>query len=805
MQLGLINSWRKMELTNGSQPIAGEKLDGQFMQMINALKIKPQLSDLNQEDAASKEGIHQLLTILSSSSAVPHSNVENDSINNAVTADEQISLNLDHLLTTYHHFSDGGDIPNLNAPNMDSILAETYANLENTITQALKKETNTEIAPDMFNQTELPCLLTDLKLLENTVEQLPDNSVKEKIAETVQELSGLMLSLNKVFELTSSSTGTKAEEAGYTKAGHSFTNDSNFIVGYYKLSSAKKENKQQSTEVNEQNLGANPVREKGPMPIMLTNPEQTPGLKVEASSQELKTAMIPVMKSEMNASEKLIVLQGDKTNGKQTSSLNEQTVEQWDSSSQAGHKFASHSPEGNQLSQSDGEQDNVGINPKGFRLAVEDRPIEAISEEIIPPTVERKTNDKSSPLREFGMVDIQGAEENGQTVSVFPNKNELEKESSFSSVNGMGVIYKDTTTSSNGSNSKITINSLSASDIGIADNRIEENSLRMARNPITEMESPKENSLSQENSSIESMQEETATALKEAELMVSKENREIPKRYSAVDSKLLAMQNRALQENRNAVVKETDPKRQKLDVSEKIGTGATTELKSIISSILSKVDKQLEGKNTAVVQKMINPIMVSSLRKSGELFVPTAGIKETAEVSQGDENTNVLPTVQNAFIKQHPLMLLTDSGEMAQPKNVEEQFAKLLANSTFTKVGDMQKLSIRLAPDHLGSIRIEITQNEGNMIARIITTTAEAKETLDKQLTSLKHGFAAQNLQVDKLDIIVSSQPQEKLQKEQQQQQGQQQSPSQRDKNDADEDENKQKTSFFEELLNMEV
>lgn len=788
-----------MELATGSPEITSEKIDGQFMQMINALKIKPQPSDPNQEDTANKEGINQLLTILSSTSDVSHSNVESDSINDDATADDQIFLNLDHLLTTYHHLSDGEAIPNLNAPNMDSILAETFANLENKIMQVLKKVTNTEIAPEMFNQTELPRLLTDLKLLENTVEQLPDNSVKEKITETVQDLQGLMLSLNKVFELTASSAGITAEEAGagYTKAGHSFTNDSHYNGGYHKLSSAKKEDKQQSTEVNEQNLGANSVREKDLLPF-ITNPEQEPGQKGEALSQELKTAaMKPEMKSEMNASEKLIV-QDDKTNGKQASHLDEQTVEQWNRSAQAGHKFANHSPEGNQLSQIDGEQENAGIKPKGFRLPVEDRPIEAISEEVIPPTDQRKTNNKSSPIREFGLVDIQGAEENGQTVRVHPNKNELEKESSLSSVN-KGMDAEETTISSNDSNSKVTMNSLSASDTGIANNGTEEIALRIVRNQYNEIESPNE------NSSIESTQEEKAAVLKEAGLMVSKDNGEIPKRYFAVDTKLLAMQNRVLQENRNVVVKETNPTGQKIDASTKIGTGATTELKSIISYILSKVDKQLEQKNTAVVQKVINPIMVSTLRKSGELLVPIPEIKTVVKGNQSDTDTNVLPTVQNTFIKQHPFTILTSSGEMAQPKNVEEQFAKLLANSTFTKAGDTQKLAIRLAPDHLGSIRIEITQNEGNMIARIITTTAEAKETLDKQLTSLKHGFAAQNLQVDKLDIIVSSQPQEKLQKEQQQQQEQQQSPSQKDKNDADEDENKRKTSFFEELLNMEV
>ncbi|MEM5593580.1 flagellar hook-length control protein FliK [Niallia circulans] len=262
----------------------------------------------------------------------------------------------------------------------------------------------------------------------------------------------------------------------------------------------------------------------------------------------------------------------------------------------------------------------------------------------------------------------------------------------------------------------------------------------------------------------------------------------------------MALQNSLLQENKNVIDNESKRTTQsnfnQVAEADNHVTAATTELKTIISSILAKLDKQLVEKNMIVVPKMVNPIMVSSLRKSGELLTSTAETKGNVKVGEADADAKVFTSISTTFMKQDPLMLLSNSGEMIHPKKVEEQFAKLLANSTFTKTGDMQKLSIRLAPDHLGSIRIEITQNEGNMIARIITANSEAKDVLEKQLTSLKHGLSAQNLQVDKMDIVVSSQPQERLQREQQQQQEQQQSHPQRNKKDADDEENQRKASF---------
>ena len=781
-----MNSLRKMELTSGSQGITRGKMNDQFLLMINDLKTTNQQSNSIQVNVQNKEGLNRLLAILSNASSDDslQPNMDMETINDGINAN-QVRINLEYLVNTYHQFLDGEEIVVLDESNIDAMLADSFANLENEITQELKKAINMKIEPDMFNDTKLPSLLADLKLLEYTGNRLLDHSINEKIAESIQDLQGFMVSLNQFLELNSSNDSKTVEKGVYTKVNQAFMNNNNFIIGFDKQSSSRNSmlqiDKEQVTG-EEQDLRVFSMNEESVIPFMLTNLEQRFGQKTKASSQEAATN--PENVAEMDVSKMSFVAENP-----------ERDQNNYLSSESAPEEFSSYSSE------------------KEYHL-----PIDAVSRTESDREVITKLSSASEVVKDGIPL--------SQMTKLSKNDLESEKDNSLSSENSMResipedtVLLNKTEQSAESRGSKNRVSTVDPKLLAMQNQELQEN-----RNAIvqeTNATNPKllavQNQELQENRNA-IVQETNAINLK----LLAVQNQELQENKNAVvqetnaiNPRLLAVQNQILQENRNVVVQKTNTTNLKpaaspllqadLFQAENSVTEATLELKSIISSILSKIDKQLEQKSTTVVQKVINPIMVSSLRKSGEMSLLSTEIKETGEVSQGDTDPKVFNTLQNTFVKQHPFMLLTDGGEAVQPKNVEEQFVKLLANSTFTKTGDMQKLSIRLAPDHLGSIRIEITQNEGSMIARIITTTAEAKEVLDKQLNSLKHGFIAQNLQIDKMDVVVSSQPQERLQREQQQQQEQQQSDAQRDKKDAEDNDNKRKTSFIEELLNIEV
>jgi len=755
-----MNSLRKMELTSGSQGITRGKMNDQFLLMINDLKTTNQQSNSIQVNVQNKEGLNRLLAILSNASSDDslQPNMDMETINDGINAN-QVRINLEYLVNTYHQFLDGEEIVVLDESNIDAMLADSFANLENEITQELKKAINMKIEPDMFNDTKLPSLLADLKLLEHTGNRLLDHPINEKIAESIQDLQGFMVSLNQFLESNSSNDSKMVEKSVYTKVNQAFMNNNNFIVGFDKQSSSRNSmlqiDKEQVTG-EEQDLRVFSMNEESVIPFKLTNPEQRFGQKTKTTSQEAATN--PETVTEMDVSKISFVAENP-----------ERDQNNYLSSESAPEEFSSYSSE------------------KKYYL-----PIDAVSRTESDREVITKLSSASEVVKDGIPL--------SQTTKLSKNDLESEKDNSLSSENSMResipeetVLLNKTEQSAESRGSKNRVSTVDPKLLAMQNQELQEN-----RNAIV-----------QETNAINLK----LLAVQNQELQENKNA--VVQETNAINPRLLAVQNQILQENRNVVVQETNTTNLKpaaspllqadLFQAENSVTEATLELKSIISSILSKIDKQMEQKSTTVVQKVINPIMVSSLRKSGEMSLLSTEIKETGEVSQGDTDPKVFNTLQNTFVKQHPFMLLTDGGEAVQPKNVEEQFVKLLANSTFTKTGDMQKLSIRLAPDHLGSIRIEITQNEGSMIARIITTTAEAKEVLDKQLNSLKHGFIAQNLQIDKMDVVVSSQPQERLQREQQQQQEQQQSDAQRDKKDAEDNDNKRKTSFIEELLNIEV
>jgi flagellar hook-length control protein FliK len=91
-----------------------------------------------------------------------------------------------------------------------------------------------------------------------------------------------------------------------------------------------------------------------------------------------------------------------------------------------------------------------------------------------------------------------------------------------------------------------------------------------------------------------------------------------------------------------------------------------------------------------------------------------------------------------------------------QPESVVQQFQSLLGKTQFSSMGSMSKLFIKLYPEHLGSVRIELLQQNGVMTAKILASSASAKEMLDSHLQGLKQAFHSQNIQVDKIEVSQS-------------------------------------------------
>lgn len=233
--------------------------------------------------------------------------------------------------------------------------------------------------------------------------------------------------------------------------------------------------------------------------------------------------------------------------------------------------------------------------------------------------------------------------------------------------------------------------------------------------------------------------------------------------------------------------------------------GSRIDLKSFLEKFQEKLDGLL--KNSAgifdkadILQKVFTPLAeeINQLKQKKSAGTenkedPPPGITRFFSSPQGHIQLQ-------SFSKPEQLLLISREGKSVGPEQLIQQFERILSKSSFLKTGGTQKLFIKLNPDHLGALRVELIQKDSVMIARILTSTASAKELLDSQINGLKQAFSSQNLQVERIEISqqMSQQDRSFNKDPQHQEQGQQQN----------KEENKKQSfnnSFEEALLNTEV
>ncbi|AZB42942.1 flagellar hook-length control protein FliK [Bacillus sp. FJAT-42376] len=116
-------------------------------------------------------------------------------------------------------------------------------------------------------------------------------------------------------------------------------------------------------------------------------------------------------------------------------------------------------------------------------------------------------------------------------------------------------------------------------------------------------------------------------------------------------------------------------------------------------------------------------------------------------------------TVQSPLSKQEQLSLFikTDSsGNRASQQDLVFQIQQLFQNGKFTAVNGSEKLFLKLYPEHLGELRIEIMQSDGKWTAKFTAATAFVKEAIENHMHHLKQGLAGQHIQLEKVEVFQS-------------------------------------------------
>ena len=127
------------------------------------------------------------------------------------------------------------------------------------------------------------------------------------------------------------------------------------------------------------------------------------------------------------------------------------------------------------------------------------------------------------------------------------------------------------------------------------------------------------------------------------------------------------------------------------------------------------------------------------------LMTRNADIKLNQTVMIGD--------LQLQTQQQNPVLPLEKGGQAVGADEFIKTFESLMARANYTNQNGVQKLFVRLTPENLGTLQIELSQKDGQLIAKIIANTQRGKELLDSQLQGLRVTLAAQGISFDKIDF----------------------------------------------------
>lgn len=269
----------------------------------------------------------------------------------------------------------------------------------------------------------------------------------------------------------------------------------------------------------------------------------------------------------------------------------------------------------------------------------------------------------------------------------------------------------------------------------------------------------------------------------------------------------------AVQGNHEVTSKQAEKLLQLLKLAEVVGRHS--DLLGVQSNKITQLTEALKLFNQQVHDQVIKkptnqPLTTQKVETSVTNNVSSEGFEQVVKQVKNAQNhesaqssISTITTTTNTT-KTFNIQLPVEKG--AQSEALGKEIQNLINRSQFSNSQGTMKLLLKLYPENLGSIRIELIQQDGVLSARLLTATAIGKELLDNQLHQLKTAFAQQNIQMDRIDIAQSLQETDRNSRDQnqfgnlfKQQQSEQEDMEQ------DEQEEQDKKSFQDYLIDEEV
>ena len=223
--------------------------------------------------------------------------------------------------------------------------------------------------------------------------------------------------------------------------------------------------------------------------------------------------------------------------------------------------------------------------------------------------------------------------------------------------------------------------------------------------------------------------------------------------------------------------------------------------KDQVSDIVTKVEGLLTNRNLPEIknQSTISNSQSSEISIEANLDLPTKKV----EAKSMDQNFLSGNQLGQSNIKQFALFVGKSNNNQTTTQFVKD-FQNIISKAAFSNDLTQQKLFIKLFPENLGRVTIELVKNSQGMMATIIASTKEAKELLQSNLDSLKQAMQSSNLQLEKIDLYQSMQTDRSsyLNQERQQEKQENQGKSNQQSSQNNEEEI---TSFLDELMKVSI
>jgi len=236
--------------------------------------------------------------------------------------------------------------------------------------------------------------------------------------------------------------------------------------------------------------------------------------------------------------------------------------------------------------------------------------------------------------------------------------------------------------------------------------------------------------------------------------------------------------------------------------SQAAGKGWKKSLLSVVNDLQLLDNQQFRDVNNSSARHNINHDVLKNLvsnmihqqvyRVEGNNTIPTENI--------------VIPHPMN-HINETTITVHERAPEAVRNQQFTEQLLQVINAGKFSRLGNgHSQLVVRLHPEHLGSLTIKLVQENGELTAKIIASTASAKELIEANINQLRHAIPAQNIIIEKFDIFMQQTSDFTFRQQQQSREQQHPDDRQHDNNQSEQDSLLDfKDTLAAEVLNFKV